>query len=129
MVQNDLNVESCHTYYIYKKKIDVWENPRFIEWIYYRPRKNLWKMTVTKGAQCTLNGDLWDNFLQCIFNTSNYFFKKSNLIRLFDGLFPILLQFWNQISQYISSCCAAGQGKDKAKTKIYAVLYLLIITM
>lgn len=91
--------------------------------------KNLWKMTVTKGAQCTLNGDLWDNFLQCIFNTSNYFFKKSNLIRLFDGLFPILLQFWNQISQYISSCCAAGQGKDKAKTKIYAVLYLLIITM
>lgn len=109
-----------------KKKIDVWENPRFIEWIYYRAKKPL-EMTVTKGAQCTLNGDLWDNFLQC--NFSDYFFKNPTWFVCFIVCSPILLQFWNQVSQYILSCCAAGQGKDKARTKIYAVLYLLIITM
>lgn len=90
-------------------------------------QKNLWKMTVTKGAQCTLNGDLWDNFLQCIF--SNYFFKNPTWFVCLIVCSPILLQFWNQISQYILFWCAAGQGKDKARTKIYAVLFLLIITM
>lgn len=78
-------------------------------------QKNLWKMTVTKGAQCTLNGDLWDNFLQCIF--SNYFLKNPTWFVCLIVCSPFYYNFETRLVNIFHLVVLLVKAKIKLKPK------------